>query len=228
LICSFSYLLTIVTVCKTGCSQCADGTGNCISCVTGFDQDRSDPTKCDPLDKLTNGTSCAPQAFGNGQLCSRCSPACQTCNGPSSNNCVICASTGSNIQSLFNNHCVSVNSDGICQGTNGMIADNNKQQCESENMYLYQPCRSVNSLISLGCGAVTPNCASCKIPNFQINSTVANNAQCTGCFPGYFLVNGKCVQTCPSGTFLSQNNNTFTTNSTLSCTSMFFSLLFSR
>ena len=63
--------------------------------------------------------------------------------------------------------------------------------------------QGLNSLISLACGA---KCTSCKIPNFNVASTVAQ-LQCTGCLPGFFLSQGKCVESCPSGTFVSSQDN---------------------
>ena len=104
-----------------------------------------------------------------------------------------------------------------------MIVNNNKFECDSENLSFYQPDRAVNSSISLGCGAVMPNCAKCGFQNdFNVASTI-NSAQCTKCLPGYFLTNvedndkkaqGTCVQTCPAGSF--QDNNS------TSCTSILF------
>jgi hypothetical protein len=210
----FSLPLTIFTVCKLGCTQCAPTTGNCIACMEGFTLDPSDQTKCDALATPTSGGQlCGPGAYGvsTQSNCSACSPSCQTCNGPSSNDCLKCASN----KAMFNHSCVTTNADGICEGSNGLIANNDKNECESEKLSFYQPDRAVNSLISLGCGAVTPNCASCKIPNYNVASTI-KDAQCTGCLPGHFLVNGTCSRTCPAGSFLLQNNNS------TSCTSIPF------
>jgi hypothetical protein len=132
---SFFSLLMILTVCQLGCSQCSDGTAACTSCKQGFTQDESDKTKCDPLPSVTSGgTTCPAGSFSAGQECSPCSASCSTCNGPSSNNCIICASG----QSLFNGSCVATDSNGVCQGSNGMIANNNKQECDSKNIVLLQ------------------------------------------------------------------------------------------
>ena len=123
------FFLIILTVCELGCSQCADGTSTCTSCKQNFTQNANDNTKCIPLPSVTSaGTTCPDGSFSNGQQCSACSPSCSTCNGPSSNDCIVCA-TG---QSLFNGSCVSTNADGVCEGSNGMIANNNKQECDSE------------------------------------------------------------------------------------------------
>lgn len=75
-----------------------------------------------------------------------------------------------------------------------MIADNNKHECDS-------------------CPA---KCTSCKIPNFNVASTV-NQLQCAGCLPGFVLSNGQCIESCPSGTFLNPQDN-------LTCTGMYLLL----
>ena len=90
----------------------------------------------------SGGTTCPDGSFSTGQECSPCSSSCQTCNGPSSNNCIVCAAG----QSLFNSSCVTTDSNGICEGSNGMIADNNKQECDSENYFFISPrCDLINS-----------------------------------------------------------------------------------
>lgn len=64
-----------------------------------------------------------------------------------------------------------------------------------------------------GCPA---KCTSCIIPNFNAAST-ANELQCTGCLPGFFLSQGQCVTECPSDTFVSPQDN-------LTCTCMSYPL----
>ncbi|PPQ82360.1 hypothetical protein CVT25_008321 [Psilocybe cyanescens] len=178
-------------VCQLGCTSCADTTATCISCQQGFTQDANDGTKCNPLPaKTTDGTACPDGSFVNGAQCSLCSPSCQTCNGPSSNDCIICASG----QFRLNGNCVGVNTDGVCQGSNGMVADNVKHECET-------------------CGA---KCTSCRIPNFTLASTI-DQVQCTGCLPGFVLSDGKCVASCPSGTFVSPQDNLTCTACSSTC-----------
>lgn len=116
-----------MSVCQAGCKQCADGTGACISCETGFTQDPNDPTKCNfPQGSTSSGQLCPDGNFSDGTLCNRCSSACKTCSGPTSNDCVLCA-TGSY---LFNGNCVSADENGVCEGL-GLIADNIKHECDS-------------------------------------------------------------------------------------------------
>ncbi|KAJ8699271.1 hypothetical protein PTI98_002403 [Pleurotus ostreatus] len=191
--CSAGFFLTSTSdckVCQAGCTQCADGTGACLTCKTGFTKDANDPTKCNPVQTpIPSGDVCPLRSFNDGTNCALCSPSCQSCTGPSSNDCAICVSG----QYLLNGACVSANSDGVCQGSK-MIADNNKFECDT-------------------CGA---KCTTCKIPNFSIAST-ASQRQCTGCLPGFVLSDGECVASCPTGFFVSPQDNLTCTRCDASC-----------
>lgn len=179
-------------ICQLGCQQCADGTGDCITCKSGFTQDGNDRTKCDTIPQTTsNGTACPDGSYGAGSTCAICSPLCTTCTGPNSNDCIICGSA----TYKFNGSCVTTSTGGVCSGSS-LIANNNKHECDT-------------------CG---PKCTTCQIPNFNVASTV-NQAQCTGCLPGFVLSQGKCVTSCPSGTFLSPQDNLTCTACSSSCTS---------
>jgi hypothetical protein len=126
-----------VSVCQLGCSQCADGTAVCIACNSGFTQDANDGTKCDAVQSVTStGTVCPDGSFSSGTNCTVCSPTCKTCNGATSNDCIVCAAG----QYLSNGNCVLADSNGVCAGSN-LIADNNKDECDSKwlihRSYLY-------------------------------------------------------------------------------------------
>ena len=118
-------------VCQLGCTQCADGTGDCTACKSGFSQDANDPTKCNPPQSITTtGQTCPVGSFSTGSTCSPCSSSCQTCTGGTSSDCIVCA-TG---LFTFNGACVSANSNGVCQGSgSGLIADNNKRECDCKS-----------------------------------------------------------------------------------------------
>nr|GAT50990.1 growth factor receptor domain-containing protein [Mycena chlorophos] len=163
------------SICAIGCSACEDGTGICSTCKSGFTLDANDKTRCDVVAQANSGgTTCPPGSFADGASCSPCSSTCDTCTGPTANDCVQCA-TGT--YTLNNNTCVSADSNGVCEGTS-LIANNNKFECDS-------------------CGST---CTSCKIPNFNTASTL-NQLQCTACITGFSVSNGTCVSECPSGTF---------------------------
>ncbi|KAI9451551.1 hypothetical protein BJY52DRAFT_1205898 [Lactarius psammicola] len=171
-------------VCQLGCQQCADGNGICVACKQGFTQNANDRTKCDAVQSVTNtGTVCPDGSFSNGTGCQPCSPSCSTCSGPTSNECIVCG----NGQFSLGGSCVPTDSNGVCAGSS-MIANNNKHECDSEH--------SVVRRSALLAG----------FPNFNVASTV-NQLQCKGCLPGFVLSNGLCVESCPSGTFLSPQDN---------------------
>ena len=116
-------------VCQLGCTQCADGTGDCTACKSGFSLNTNDPTKCNPPQSITTtGQTCPVGSFSTGTTCSPCSSSCQTCTGGSSSDCIVCAAG----LFTFNGACVSANSNGICQGS-GLIADNNKRECDCKS-----------------------------------------------------------------------------------------------
>ncbi|OCH88251.1 hypothetical protein OBBRIDRAFT_693337, partial [Obba rivulosa] len=177
-------------VCNLGCQQCADGSGDCVTCESGFTQNANDPTSCVATQSTTSsGTVCPDGSFSSGSNCTACSPECQTCSGPTSNDCIICGAE----KYSFNGSCVATDSNGVCEGSS-MIANNNKHECDN-------------------CPA---KCTSCKISGFSVASTI-NQAQCTGCLPGFVLSQGQCVESCPSGTFLSPQDNLTCTACDSSC-----------
>jgi len=55
--------------------------------------------------------------------------------------------------------------------------------------------------------ACPSKCTGCGIPGFNVASTV-DQLRCTGCLPGFVLSEGKCVESCPSGTFVDPADNT--------------------
>ncbi|KIJ32416.1 hypothetical protein M422DRAFT_35819 [Sphaerobolus stellatus SS14] len=177
-------------VCGIGCTQCSDGTGQCTTCATGLTQDAQDRTTCVAV--TTGSTQCPDTAFNSNGTCQLCSSACQTCTGPSSNNCIICAAG----QFMNNGQCVSADATGVCAGTK-LFANTLKKECDS-------------------CPA---KCTSCNIPNFTGAST-PDTVQCTGCLPGFFLSKGQCIPECPSGTFIASDGFTCSTcdSSCTACT----------
>ncbi|KAF7337625.1 Extracellular matrix protein FRAS1 [Mycena sanguinolenta] len=177
-------------VCELGCSSCAAGTGNCLTCAPNFTQDQNDATKCTAVPTSAGGVPCPDGSFSDGTSCVACSASCQTCSGPTSNDCTLCPQT----HYLTNNgSCVSASSTGVCEGSN-LIADNNKGECDT-------------------CGA---KCTSCEIADFNVASTV-NQLKCTGCLKGTVLSGGQCIDSCPTGTFLSPTDNVTCTTCDSSC-----------
>ncbi|KAF8528206.1 insulin-like growth factor binding protein, partial [Hysterangium stoloniferum] len=172
------------SICQLGCTQCSDGTGQCTACKTGFTQNANDRTRCVSVSSIPGSTTqqCPDGSFTNNGNCTLCSPTCKTCSGPTSSDCIVCGAG----QYTLNGQCVGTDANGICSGTS-MVANNVKEECDS-------------------CPA---KCTACKIPNFNAASTI-DQAQCTGCLPGFVLSQGKCLAQCPSGTFLGTDNLTCT------------------
>ncbi|KAI0085954.1 hypothetical protein BDY19DRAFT_986857 [Irpex rosettiformis] len=173
----------------TACAKCADGfflnsDGNCQVCQLGCSQCADSTGDCISCktnfsQNANDRTKCIPpqSVTSTGTVC----PDGSFSNGTSStsNDCVICGAG----KYTLNGTCVQTDGNGVCQGSN-LIADNNKHECDS--------CPS--------------KCTSCKIPNFNVASTI-DQVQCTGCLPGFVLSQGKCAESCPSGTFLSPQDN---------------------
>ncbi|KAJ6523452.1 insulin-like growth factor binding protein, partial [Mycena vulgaris] len=177
-------------VCELGCTSCADGTGNCLTCGTHFTQDQNDSTKCTTVLATAAGVPCPDSSFSDGTNCLACSASCNTCAGPTANDCTLCP----NLHYLTNNgSCVTASSTGVCDGSN-LIADNNKGKCDT-------------------CGA---KCTSCEIASFSVASTV-NQLKCTGCLKGTVLSGGQCIDSCPTGAFLSPKDNVTCTACDSSC-----------
>lgn len=74
------------------------------------------------------GDICPDGSYSAGNECGDCSPTCTTCNGPTSKNCIACRS------GLYQHQgrCVAAGANGVCAGTRGMFADNNKLECDGE------------------------------------------------------------------------------------------------
>jgi hypothetical protein len=142
--------------------------------------------------------ACPPNNFPSGGGCATCSPTCATCTGPSSSNCVKC-NTG---QFSLGGTCVIATSDGLCTGSS-LVANPTNGTCDSKYLELIVTSVCADKYTSSACDA---KCTKCSIPNFSQSSTIGR-AQCTGCVPGFVLSQGKCVTSCPTGTFVSPQDN---------------------
>ncbi|KAF7298436.1 Extracellular matrix protein FRAS1 [Mycena kentingensis (nom. inval.)] len=177
-------------VCQLGCATCAEVSGNCLTCAPSFTQDQNDATKCVTVAATAGGNTCPDGSFSDGTACQPCSASCSKCKGPTSNDCLVCPTS----RFLSNDgSCVGASASGVCDGSD-LIADNNKGKCDT-------------------CGG---KCTTCTISSFNVGSTV-NQLKCTGCLKGTVLSDGKCIDECPSGTFLSPKDNMTCTNCDSSC-----------
>ena len=179
----------------------------------GLVQDQNRESQCIPPYNITDtcpqqsGTYYNPKSgpCPNGDsspTCCKCDPACDTCTGPLSTDCIRC-SLG---RSLNNKTCFPVNStNGVCEGAGNMVDNRVKGKCDSKNLPLYQLERAFYSLIYLACPGA---CNECSIPLYGSISTAP--VQCTDCLPGFALSNGTCTQNagCASGSIPSQDGST--------------------
>ncbi|KAH6919160.1 FRAS1 protein [Coprinopsis sp. MPI-PUGE-AT-0042] len=169
------------TACQLGCNECQDETAQCDACKPGFQENPNDRTKCDPIQQTSSGGRvCPPATFTNGANCDSCATECDSCDGPGSGDCLTCS------RGLFmaDGRCVATDANGVCAGTNGLVADNLKRVCD----------------------ACPSKCSSCSIPGFTGGSSI-DDVQCTQCTPGSVLSNGRCVDTCPDGQFVNPQDN---------------------
>ena len=94
----------------------------------------TDLKKCNALVSGSEIGGCPPKSYYVGKNatppCANCSAVCQTCTGASSNECQDCAPG----RLRLNTSCIIPNSKGVCDESDGMIGDNNKQKCESEGL----------------------------------------------------------------------------------------------
>ena len=187
-------LLICRPVCELGCSECADGTGECITCRPDLTIDPNHTTQC----IWAPAVLCPTGSFSADGQCSKCSLLCGTCKGPTEKNCTLCIGG----LYFFGGDCRITDGDGVCQATNGMVANRVKNTCDGESSFRNHVCHFLLTRHTyIGCGE---KCTSCKIPNFYQGS---DELLCTDCLPGFFLFQGKCVADCPTGTFPPKDDN---------------------
>ena len=221
-------LSVFIDACHTLCKTCVAATQfDCLSCNDGlYMQTTPGPSLCDPLcpegfytdpsstscppcnsscqacsgPLPTNCLRCYPGTFltvvGSSStcgscasgtwsdlingICSVCDPNCLTCSGGSFKECLSCVGT----KYFYDNQCWSKCSDGTF-GVNGTMT------CEKS-------CPA-NSFPYEGSNTCWPcnNCVKC--------TGIADN-QCTVCFTGHFLEEGKCVNSCSLDHFVNPAN----------------------
>ncbi|KAI0263732.1 hypothetical protein BC834DRAFT_924820 [Gloeopeniophorella convolvens] len=189
--------LSLSDIQSNACSPQCSGAGICSAsgqfCASGFfgSSCQACPAGCS---KWMTGSPCSCNAgwttASNGTQCASCAPGFFL---DGNGNCAVCQ--------LGCQQCA--DGSGICVACKqGFTQDANDRT----------KCDAVQSITNTGtqcttCQLCCPSkCTSCGIPNFSAASTI-NELQCKGCLPGFVLSNGSCVESCPSGTFLSPQDN---------------------
>nr|XP_019003090.1 uncharacterized protein I203_04127 [Kwoniella mangroviensis CBS 8507]OCF66551.1 hypothetical protein I203_04127 [Kwoniella mangroviensis CBS 8507] len=173
--------------CPLGCDTCtlqqgANSTATCTSCSYSLSLTTANPATC----ASTIG-SCADGTYydASSASCKSCSPACSTCTGPSTSDCLSCASPRMNLQGS----CVYYDaSTGICDSALSTL----------QGVY-------VVNLDKSECDACPSGCLECHIPSFS-NIKGYDTLQCSSCQEGYLLEDGKCVRKCNDGWFLPEGS----------------------
>ncbi|GAA5925854.1 hypothetical protein JCM1841_006338 [Sporobolomyces salmonicolor] len=180
--------------CDPSCESCSSPSGTCLTCQAGLEPLSTDATKCTTATTATsNGTfvTCAARTFFDTATaeCVDCNPLCETCFETGANGCLECRSP--NV--LLNGQCVAMDSNtGVCDG-----AEAGNMTVASNVGWVYDNAKGV-------CDALPAKCTAGAIDNFTSTST-RSQLTCSACLAGTFLVDGACVNACPTGTVVSSD-----------------------
>jgi hypothetical protein len=194
--------------CSYSCSDClADNITSCTACAKGLQLLNSVCSPCPDRCKECSNNVCAVCVDGYtsnsaGVCVTKCQLPCLTCQDNQPTYCLSCQS-GSTVSGGVCALDLSCNADSSCsncgQGLNYVLALSsagatcaacpslaNCVQCDSVNNYKCSICKNSFYIDAAGvCNGCNSNCTSCK------SSTV-----CTGCAPGFTLMEGYSEGTC--------------------------------
>ncbi|WVQ79606.1 hypothetical protein IAT38_001706 [Cryptococcus sp. DSM 104549] len=173
--------------CPLGCKSCelqanTNATAACLSCSASLSLSTANPATC-----VASSGSCQSGTYydSSSSSCQSCSPACSTCTGPSTSECLSCASPRVNLHGSCVGYDASTGRcDSSLSGLDGVfVVNNQKSKCDS----------------------CPVGCLSCKIPSFSTAASY-DTLSCDACQEGYLLQGGKCVQKCGDGWFLPEGS----------------------
>ncbi|WRT66635.1 uncharacterized protein IL334_003594 [Kwoniella shivajii] len=173
--------------CPLGCGSCTlqsgtNSTATCTSCSANLSLSDTSPATC-----IATKGSCVDGTFydESSSSCMSCSPACSTCTGPSTSECLSCATPRVNLQGS----CVYYDaSTGVCDTLLSALT----------GVY-------VVNLEKSECDACPLGCLECHIPSFS-NVKGYNTSQCSSCQEGYLLEDGQCIKKCNTGWYLPEGS----------------------
>lgn len=186
--------------CHEYCSRCTDNTqSSCQACNTGY------------YFTISNTCGlCERNQFAEQDRCSDCDLTCDTCNGPTSKECLTCpdgiivsngeCSSNCNIGEFFgsSNQCQACDQSCLtCQGQASSCT-----ACKDNQLLFNRSCvtscppgRFPNIEIS--------KCSQCHYSCQECNGATAQN--CISCSEGFILnPNGECLDSCPSGYYVKE------------------------
>lgn len=199
--------------CAPGCLSCASPTGVCDTCLPGLRVSSKHPETCEQAPFNLVGSSqpdqntCQDGRYNaNGTSCSPCSSTCNTCFGPSSNDCLQCSgSRGLLVVGITDKKdtqrgaCVDVDSStGVCHSVSGLFLYNSaKKMCEPAPRL----CKVAAIPGFSFDGSNSPNPPACSVceTDALLLPNAPDGARCVGVCPTSTFDNGKGVcSSCPS------------------------------
>ncbi len=182
----------VESLCQTLCSNCSNIT-ECYNCSQG------------PFYMLDGFclSECPAQYFSYGNVCRKCSPACQTCSGPLETNCLSC----SQAHFLNNASCVTSCPTGTF-ANEGKCVECMEQctQCSSStscevcaNNHFFHP--DIKACVQHCPTSYFADNSSHQCKKCPSNCSQCLGSDCTSCQEGYYYYapNRACVQQCPDG-----------------------------
>nr|CAD7204227.1 unnamed protein product [Timema douglasi] len=183
--------------CAPGCSLCASG-GVCLQCADQWVLNRKN--KCLPKDSHL----CSSGQYWEDSQCLPCHPSCDSCEGPTSSDCLSCLSPLLLQGSRCLEHCLDgfFREQGMCvpclHTCTHCLARTNCTQCASglhlQNGECHSSCAPGYYSDRGVCTKCYLSCMTCSGPRRD---------QCVTCPRGWVLAAGECHPDCPEGFFKS-------------------------
>ncbi|KCV68145.1 TKL protein kinase [Fonticula alba] len=191
-----------------GCAKCGD---RCTSCPAAADT----CALCDRgflLGAGACGTSCPAGSSPQGGLCTTCHSTCATCYGPEPGHCLSCSA---DTPLLTGGACSATCPDGTfqdgqsclpCHATCAACSGPGETECTvcpADRALLAGTCLSACPAgyhrAPAGGGAPSDRCLACDSSCRECSGT--GSSECTSCHGIDLLLEGRCVDECPAGTF---------------------------
>ncbi|XP_019410471.1 PREDICTED: proprotein convertase subtilisin/kexin type 5 isoform X4 [Crocodylus porosus] len=189
--------------CNAECSKVGcDGPGpdHCNDCLHYYYKSKNNTRICVP--------NCPPGHYtADKKRCKKCSPNCETCIGSHSDQCVTCKS-GYYLNEETNT-CITNCPDGFYLDKNKIVCRKCSENCKT--CVEFQTCTECRHGLSLHGSRCAIRCEDGKFhsgrecePCHRSCATCAGAGidACINCTDGYFLEDGRCVQSCSTGYYL--------------------------
>ncbi|CAK9782442.1 growth factor receptor domain-containing protein [Cutaneotrichosporon oleaginosum] len=172
--------------CPAGCTACALSStaseAECTSCAPNMNLSSAVPARCEAL------SPCAAREYYDLSTgsCLPCSEICESCTGPTFNECTTCALP----RAMLRGRCE------YMAATTGV--------CDSSLTSLDGT--FVRSAEKGVCDSCPTSCKSCHLPEWNVAEPWSRIA-CTACHDGFVLQDNRCLSECSPGTFWSSTAN---------------------